>query len=263
MRLVGMTYIDNLRLSDIIGIFKGIPFGKDNTILWQEIRQAHGKDWEEFLGDLHTRRYINNQNPHLTFLMSRFPVMWVWQIIQIMASLILKISLNPLIFLMMSQPSHDSVSFLLIRLSLHILITMPILSTVSYGAACIVKPTSLVILPFMVSKTPLFLLSLLLTVFYIAWLSTFQSGRNMLQFFSVMSYYHYFNGEQYSRHIQGRLIRFAARWKRYRGYEALLSLSLYLFPSYISYDWRQWAVLLLLCLLAPNIKYFILCEVFR
>ena len=261
MRLVGLTYIDNLRLTDVIGVFKGIPFGRDQQILWSEVNQAKRKTWDDFIADLHTRRYINNQNPHLTFMISRVPIMWWWQIIQIMAGLILNVPLTPLIFLMMSQPSHDSISFLLTRLSWRFLTVTPMLSIVSYGAACIIKPIVLITLPFMAYRTPMLMWSLLLVAMYFVWLSTFKAGRNMLRFYSVMSYHRHFNGEQYGRHVKGRLIRFAARWKRYRGNEALLSLLLYLFPSYLSYDWRQWAILLLVCLLAPNIKYFILCEV--
>jgi hypothetical protein len=134
-------------------------------------------------------------------------------------------------------------------------------NTLLFGAACTVKSNAILFLPIMAFRnTLLMVIPMTLLFVYWVWFARHKAGRRQLEFLSGMAYVKNIWGTPYERlsdwayGVQGRL-------SKYRCNEVLLSLMFYLFPLYFDIRVESIAIFGVITLLAPNIKYYLLCLV--
>lgn len=278
--MIGLTYIDRLTLSRsqwclILGgpllvvwhpwlnwpvriaallVFLNQPIGTDMHLLWRELKFLHRFTWTQSLSEISHRDYLNFQNPIVSYWLSRRPVFVVWQVVFWLCAASMPIT--PLSLIMMTQPGHDFISYLLIPTSVGSSVTTITGAMLRYGAACITKSTAMILFPVMLYKVQGWsLLPLGMTLLYWGWLSRHHFGRKQLKFLSYLSH-----STLLRTRGQGARLHVNDRCQRYHPLRVLCSLLIYLFPVYRTFSYQQVLTGGLLFLTAPNVKYFLLLQ---
>lgn len=274
--MVGLTYIDRLTLTRAqwgvilagpllvwmrpgwallvkiaaLCVFWGIQIGTDSRLLWQEIPTLSRYTFRQSVSECGQRDYLCHQNPLISFMLSRLPSFVVWQACCWLCAV--RVPVTPLSLIMMTQPGHDLISYLLIPTSCGSSHTMIIFNMLLYGAACSIKSTTLVLLPLMVYHFGGWVIvSLFVVAGYWAVLARHYIGRHQLRFLGYVTHITALSRGDMRGHAKEITYR-------YQTGNVLFSLCVYLFPTYINFSPGQFVIAGILFLLAPNAKYFLL-----
>jgi hypothetical protein len=184
--------------------FWNTPTCIDTWLLFDEAIYLSQFNWTPFADELLHRWYVNLQPPFLTFWFSRVPVLWfhqllwvpwavlcaglMWKLYGRAAALLLA---TPVFALMIHQPSHDVLLFgtLLIVLRVCQLSrrggsrTAPTLAAFVYGLTWMIKPLTILTVPFMLPQLGVAgLLSVGMWGGYLLWSLQWEFGRHQLRF---------------------------------------------------------------------------------
>lgn len=143
-----------------------VSLSTDTRMLFQSCQYLQQYTWQQFLSEFAFQNYVKRQPPFYTFFVSRWPSLPAHQIIttawaMLCASLMLALYgqrakdliATPIWLMMSTQPSNDLLLFGVILIVLRVSqLGYPRLAALLYGLTYLIKPLSVITLPFMVTR---------------------------------------------------------------------------------------------------------------
>lgn len=168
----------------------------DTHLLFHAAKYLQKCSWKHFVTEFVFLDYVHRQPPFVTFIISRIPILWVWQCINCglaiaacyflyrrFGSRALLLCATPVFLLMSTQPGNDFMLFVYLAGALCLLPTHKAIFGAAYGFSFLIKPLMLLIMPFVFFRIRGYLaISIVIIFLYYLWSTRYYFGNQQWEF---------------------------------------------------------------------------------
>lgn len=161
----------------------------DTGLLFHAAKYLSAYRWKLFITEFAFQNYVHRQPPFVTYLISRVPVLWVWQCIFCGVSIFvcwalyhrferraLLICATPVFLLMSTQPGNDFLLFAYLA-GLLLFRKQKFLFSILFGISFLIKPLMLLCVPIIMLRIRAYILVSFIVIFiYYLWSRNYHFG---------------------------------------------------------------------------------------